>query len=73
MEEKKYFTTKEAADRLNYSIENVYRLTFAGRLVPKKMYNRNFYTDEELTRFENERKLRIKLHSLSYPFNANNQ
>ena len=72
MEEKKYFTTKEAADRLNYSIENVYRLTFAGRLVPKKMYNRNFYTDEELTRFENERKQKMILPYPSCPFNANN-
>jgi len=52
------FTTREAAKRLNYSIDNIYRLTLSGKLTPTKMLGRSFFTDEELTRYESTRKTR---------------
>lgn len=50
-----YYTTKEAAARLGYSLENIYRLTIKGDLKPFKMFGRSMFSDEELTRFEQNR------------------
>ena len=45
------YTTKEAASRLGYSLENIYRLTIKGDLKPFKMFGRSMFSDDELTRF----------------------
>lgn len=52
------YTTKEAAARLGYSLDNIYKLTIKGDLIPFKMFGRSMFTDEELTRFEEARKLK---------------
>lgn len=60
------YTTREAAIRLGYSMENVYRLVIFGKLIPEKIYGRNLFTEEELTRFEElrdcKRNLKAKNH-----------
>ncbi|HOS91648.1 MAG TPA: helix-turn-helix domain-containing protein [Prolixibacteraceae bacterium] len=52
------YTTKEAASRLGYSLENIYRLTIKGDLKPFKMFGRSMFSDDELTRFEQIRELK---------------
>lgn len=60
------YTTREAALRLGYSMENIYRLVIFGKLIPEKIYGRNLFTEEELIRFENlrnsKRTLKAKNH-----------
>lgn len=52
------YTTKEAADRLGYSIDNIYKLIIKGDLKPFKIFGRSIFSDEELTRFEQNRELK---------------
>jgi predicted site-specific integrase-resolvase len=46
------YTTKEAAQRLGYSIDNINRLVFSGKLIPQKFFGKNIFTEDEIQRFE---------------------
>jgi len=50
------FDMDEAVERLQISKESLYRYILMRKIIPVKQRGRNFFTEEELSRFEQARK-----------------